>query len=75
MHMTGSPCYDWQEEFDTCFLFGMRSERKSKDTPVPTHVQYDEVGVSPVCWELILNLSLCMIASRISIINIQGCLK
>jgi hypothetical protein len=47
MHMTGSPCYDWQEEFDTCFLFGMRSERKSKDTPVATHVQYDEVGVSP----------------------------
>jgi len=47
MHMTGSPCYNWQEEFDTCFLFGMRSERKSKDTPLATHVQYDEVGVSP----------------------------
>lgn len=47
MKLTGSACYEWQADFDTCYLVGKLSERKlPKGAPEATLVQFDEIGVS-----------------------------
>lgn len=45
MKTVGSYCFDWQADYDTCYLVGQKSKRESS-VPKGTLVSFDEIGVS-----------------------------